>query len=97
MATVRSPSSLAALKMRIAISLRLAASNLRIGLVVFMPVASLLLLSFFLLQKEAFAKFYIVSRTQREEAQFFRFTEHKFQIERSASAFAPAVPLEERI
>src|SRR6267143_4430708 len=39
MATVRKPSSLAARKMRIAISLRLAASSLRIGLVFFISEA----------------------------------------------------------
>src|SRR5229473_1917606 len=39
MATVRKPSSLAARKMRMAISLRLAASSLRIGLVIFISGA----------------------------------------------------------
>src|SRR6266478_5808071 len=39
MATVRKPSSLAARKMRMAISLRLAASSLRIGLVFFISAA----------------------------------------------------------
>src|SRR5260370_14347398 len=39
MPTVRKPSSFAARKMRMAISLRLAASSLRIGLVFFIPEA----------------------------------------------------------
>src|SRR6267143_325401 len=55
MATVRSPSSFAARKMRMAISLRLAASSFWIGLVLFMTVA-----------KMCCAKFYIVSRTRRD-------------------------------
>src|SRR6266850_2843869 len=54
MATVRSPSSFAARKIRMAISLRLAASNFWIGLVFFITVA-----------KMCCAKFYIVSQTRR--------------------------------
>src|ERR1700682_4475790 len=55
MATVRRPSSLAARKIRMAISLRLAARSLRMDRVVFIREAA-----------EACAKFYIVSWTERE-------------------------------
>jgi hypothetical protein len=53
--TVRSPSSFAARKMRMAISLRFAASSFRIDLVFFITVT-----------KMCYAKFYIVSQTRRD-------------------------------
>src|SRR2546426_5115514 len=54
MAMVRSPSSFAARKMRMAISLRLAASSFWIGLIFFITLAEM-----------CCAKFYIVSQARR--------------------------------
>src|SRR6202007_805677 len=73
---VRSPSSFAARKIRMAISLRLAASNFLIGCN--FVGRGLIRDAIQLLAAKALRESYIVSRARRETSQFFRWRETDF-------------------